>query len=227
MRVLVVEDEAALREGLARALRAQGFAVDTAPDGHEAVFMGREYPVDVAVLDLGLPGRGGLDVLAQWRRAGRAFPVLILTVRAGWQDKVEGLEAGADDYLAKPFRTEEVGARLRALLRRAAGRAHPLIAADGVEVDTATQTVTAGGQRVSLTGYEYRVLECLALHMGEVVSKTALAEHIHDEAADRDSNVVEVLLARLRRKLDPDRERRPIETLRGRGYRLRPAGERC
>lgn len=224
MRVLLVEDDKALRDRLAAALREHGFAVDVAIDGDEAAFMGREYALDVALLDLGLPGRSGLDVLADWRRAGREFPVLILTVRDRWQDKVEGLEAGADDYLAKPFRTEEVIARLRALLRRAAGRAHPLIAADGVEVDTATQTVTAGGRRVTLTGYEYRVLEYLALHAGEVVSKTALAEHVHDEDSDRDSNVIEVLLARLRRKLDPDRERQPIETLRGRGYRLRRAG---
>lgn len=224
MRVLVVEDEAALRERLAQALRTDGFAVELAGDGEEALFAGNEYAIDVAILDLGLPRRSGLEVLAAWRAAGRVFPVLILTVRDSWQDKVAGLEAGADDYVAKPFHTAEVLARLRALLRRAAGRAHPAIQVGGLVVDTASQTVTADGAGVTLTAYEYRLLEYLALHAGEVISKTELTEHLYEEEADHDSNVVEVLIARLRRKLDPQRTREPIETLRGRGYRLRPDG---
>lgn len=221
MRVLLVEDEAALRDRVAAALRAQGFAVDATGDGDEAVHLGNEYPVDVAVLDLGLPGRPGLEVLRAWRAAGRTFPVLILTARGRWQEKVEGLEAGGDDYLVKPFHIEEVLARLRALVRRASGWASAVLEIGDIAVDTAAQRVTVAGEARSLTSYEYRLLEYLALHAGEVVSKGRLTEHIYDEDAERDSNVVEVLLARVRRKLDPGRERDPIETLRGRGYRLR------
>jgi len=221
VRVLVVEDEPALRDQVAGALRDRGFAVDETGDGTEAVFLGNEYPVDVAVLDLGLPGRPGLEVLQEWREAGRTFPVLILTARGRWQEKVAGLEAGADDYLVKPFRIEEAVARLRALVRRAAGWSRAVLQAGPVAVDTATQTVSVDGRPVTLTGYEYRMVEYLALHAGEVVSKTRLGEHIYEEDAERDSNVLEVLVARLRRKLDPERRRHPIETLRGRGYRLR------
>lgn len=226
MRVLVVEDEPALREQLVSALRATGFAVDETGDGEEAVYIGNEFPVDVVVLDLGLPGRSGLDVLADWRRAGRTFPVLILTARGRWQEKVAGLEAGADDYLVKPFRIEEVVARLRALVRRSAGWSRAQLEAGPIAVDTATQTVCVAGEPVRLTGYEYRMVEYLALHAGEVVSKARLTEHIYDEDAERDSNVLEVLLARVRRKIDPDRSREPIETLRGRGYRLRTEDRR-
>lgn len=221
MRVLIAEDDTALQTEIANALRAHGFAVDTSGDGEEALYCGNEYPLDVAILDLGLPGRNGLDVLRAWREAGRTFPVLILTARGRWQDKVTGLEAGADDYLVKPFHIEEVVARLRALVRRSAGWARPVIEAGPISIDTAAQTVTVDGQRIALTAYEYRLLEYLAMHAGEVVSKTRLGEHIYDEEMERDSNVLEVLLTRLRRKLDPDRSREPIETLRGRGYRLR------
>ncbi len=221
MRVLIAEDDAALQTEIAAALRAQGFAVDMSGDGEEALYCGNEYPIDVAILDLGLPGRNGLDVLRAWREAGRTFPVLILTARGRWQDKVTGLEAGADDYLVKPFHIEEVVARLRALVRRSAGWSRPVIEAGPMSIDTAAQTVTVDDRRVVLTAYEYRLLEYLALHAGEVVSKTRLGEHIYDEEIERDSNVLEVLLNRLRRKLDPDRSREPIETLRGRGYRLR------
>lgn len=225
MRVLIAEDDAALQTEIAVALRAEGFAVDTSGDGDEALYCGNEYPLDVAILDLGLPGRNGLDVLSAWREAGRTFPVLILTARGRWQDKVSGLEAGADDYLVKPFHIEEVVARLRALVRRAAGWSRPVIEAGPISIDTTAQTVTVDGERVVLTAYEYRLLEYLALHAGEVVSKTRLGAHIYDEEIERDSNVLEVLLTRLRRKLDPDRSREPIETLRGRGYRLRlPVG---
>lgn len=221
MRVLIAEDDTALRAEIAHALRAHGFAVDASGDGDEALYCGNEYPVDVAILDLGLPGRNGLDVLRAWREAGRTFPVLILTARGRWQDKVTGLEAGADDYLVKPFHIEEVVARLRALVRRAAGWARPVIEAGPIAIDTAAQTVSVDGRRVELTAYEYRLLEYLALHAGEVVSKARLGEHIYDEEMERDSNVLEVLLTRLRRKLDPERSLEPIETLRGRGYRLR------
>ncbi|MDX1610332.1 MAG: response regulator transcription factor [Halofilum sp. (in: g-proteobacteria)] len=224
MRVLLVEDEAVLRGQLALALRRQGFAVDETGDGDEALYLGNEYPVDVAVLDLGLPGRAGLEVLQGWRESGRTFPVLILTARGRWQEKVAGLEAGADDYLVKPFQTEEVIARLRALVRRAAGWSRSLLEVGPIVVDTASQSVAVAGETVPLTAYEYRLLEYLALHAGEVVSKTRLTEHIYEEDAERDSNVVEVLLARLRRKIDPGRVHEPIETLRGRGYRLRVPG---
>jgi len=224
VRVLVIEDEAALRRQISAALRERGFAVDETGDGTEAVFLGNEYPVDVAVLDLGLPGRPGLEVLREWREAGRTFPVLILTARGRWQEKVAGLEAGADDYLVKPFRIEEVIARLRALVRRAAGWSRAVLEAGPVMVDTGSQTVSVEGVPVTLTAYEYRLLEYLALHAGEVVSKNRLTEHIYEEDAERDSNVLEVLVARARRKLDPDRSLHPIETLRGRGYRLRAGG---
>ena len=221
MRVLVVEDESALRDSLSEAFRAQGYAVDASGDGDEALYLGREYPIDVAVLDLGLPGPGGLEVLRAWRDADRAFPVLILTARDRWQDKVAGLEAGADDYLVKPFHIEEVLARVRALVRRAAGWSRSLLEVGDIALDTGAQTVTVAGAPVALTGYEYKLLEYLTLHAGEVVSKTRLTEHLYDEESDRDSNVIEVLVTRVRRKLDPDHDRDPIETLRGRGYRLR------
>lgn len=221
MRILVVEDEAPLRAQIVRELRERGHAVDETGEGNEALYLGMEYPIDVVVLDLGLPGLSGLDILRQWRTAGRAFPVLILTARGRWQEKVNGLEAGADDYLVKPFHIEEVVARLRALVRRAAGWSHSVLQAGQIEVDTGSQTVTVASRQVALTAYEYKLLEYLMLHAGEVVSKTELTDHLYEEEADRDSNVLEVLLTRLRRKLDPDRTLDPIETLRGRGYRVR------
>ncbi len=221
MRVLVIEDEAPLRERLVSRLHTEGYAVDASGGGREGLYLGNEYPVDVAILDLGLPDLSGLDVLRQWRTEGRTFPVLILTARGRWQEKVEGLEAGADDYLVKPFHVEEVLARLRALVRRAAGWASAVLSGGPIELDTGSQTVQLAGTPVELTAYEYKLLEYLMLHAGEVVSKTALTEHLYDEDADRDSNVLEVLLARLRKKLDPQRDLNPIETLRGRGYRFR------
>lgn len=222
MRVLVVEDDTQLRDRIAAALREQGFAVDATGDGREALFMGCEYPVDVVVLDLGLPGMSGIEILEEWRARVLGFPVLILTARGSWQEKVAGLEAGADDYLVKPFRMEEVVARLRALVRRAAGWTRSVLAAGEIELDMASQRVTVAAEPVDLTAYEYKVLEYLMLHAGSVVSKTELSDHLYAEDADRDSNVLEVLLTRLRRKLDPQRTNNPIETLRGRGYRLRP-----
>jgi two-component system response regulator PhoP len=225
MRVLIIEDEAPLRRQMSQQLRSKGYAVDATGEGAEGLFMGNEYPVDVAILDLGLPDMSGLQVLNQWRAEGRTFPVLILTARGRWQEKVAGLEAGADDYLVKPFHIEEVMARLRALVRRAAGWANAVLSAGAIELDTGSQTVRVNQRDVELTAYEYKLLEHLMLHAGEVVSKTELTEHLYDEDADRDSNVLEVLLGRLRRKLDPDRTLNPVETLRGRGYRFRL--ERC
>ncbi len=221
MRILIIEDETALRERLIGALRAAGNAVDSTGEGAEGLYMGNEFPVDVAVLDLGLPDMDGLDILRQWREAGRTFPVLILTARNRWNEKVEGLEAGADDYLVKPFHLEEVIARLRALVRRSSGWANSVLTAGGVQLNTSSQQVNVGDNEIELTAFEYRLLEYLMLHAGEVVSKTELAEHLYDEETDRDSNVLEVLVGRLRRKLDPQRIAQPIETLRGRGYRLR------
>jgi two-component system response regulator PhoP len=220
MRLLVVEDEVALRGQLQSALRDAGYAIDTAADGEEALHLGKVNPYDLAVLDLGLPKRDGVEVLRAWRAAARRFPVLILTARGRWQDKVEGLDAGADDYLVKPFQMEELLARTKALLRRAAGLAQPVIRCGPIALDTARQSVTLEGAALELTGYEYRLLEYLILHAGKVVSKTELTEHIYDQDFDRDSNVIEVFVGRLRRKLDPDNELTPIETLRGRGYRF-------
>ncbi|MGH8295092.1 MAG: response regulator [Steroidobacteraceae bacterium] len=220
MRVLVVEDEAALRETLKTRLAEAGFTVDIAQDGEEGLFAGREYPLDIAVIDLGLPKLAGLEVIRRLRAAGKAFPILILTARDNWQDKVEGLQAGADDYVAKPFHFEEVLARLQALLRRAGGWASPELKCGGVTLDTRAQTVRVDGRAIDLTTFEYRILEHLMLRAGDVISKGELTERLYDQDFERDSNVIEVLVGRLRRKLDPEDRLRPIETLRGRGYRF-------
>ncbi|TVR58810.1 MAG: DNA-binding response regulator [Candidatus Competibacteraceae bacterium] len=221
MRILIIEDEAPLLERVTAQLREQGYAVDTAADGRTGLYLGQEYPLDAAVVDLGLPDLSGIEVIRRWRAAGRRFPILILTARGRWQDKVEGLEAGADDYLVKPFYTEELLARLRALIRRTGGWTQAVLHCESIALDTGAQRVTLAGQPVELTAYEYKLLEYLMLHAGTVVSKTELTEHLYQEDEDRDSNVLEVLLGRLRRKLDPNRDLNPIETLRGRGYRFR------
>ena len=223
MRALVLEDEVALRERLVSRLETLGWAVDSAADGTEGLWMGQEYPIDVAVVDLGLPGLSGMEVIRRWRAAGRTFPVLILTARERWQDKVEGLESGADDYLVKPFNMEELLARLRALVRRAAGWADSVLEIGPFSLDTARQELRHDEHGVSLTAFEYKLVEYLMLHAGKVVSKTELSEHVYAEDMERDSNVIEVLVGRLRRKLDPQRTLDPIETLRGRGYRFRTA----
>ncbi|MGH8242788.1 MAG: winged helix-turn-helix domain-containing protein [Steroidobacteraceae bacterium] len=220
MRLLVLEDEPALRESLARQFRTAGFAVDEAADGVEGEFAGLEYPVDVAVVDLGLPGRSGLDAIRAWRAAGKSFPVLILTARDSWQEKVAGLDAGADDYVTKPFRFEEVQARVQALLRRSGGWSQPLIRCGIVELDTRAQEVRVAGAPVELTAFEYRLLEYLMLRAGQVVSKAELTDKLYEQDFERDSNTIEVFIGRLRRKLDPDNRHQPIETLRGRGYRV-------
>ena len=219
MRILVVEDETKLRDQLQQMLQQSGYAVDTAADGREALFMGREYPFDLAVVDIGLPIMGGVEVIQQWRKLGRDFPVLILTARGRWEEKVEGLEAGADDYMVKPFHQEELQARVRALLRRSAGVAQSSVSSGPIVLDTSAQSVHVNGELLELTAYEFKVLEYLMFNSGKVISKTELTEHIYDQDFDRDSNVIEVFVGRLRKKLDPDNSLKPIETLRGRGYR--------
>ena len=220
MRLLIVEDEPALLETLAQQFRTAGFAVDLAADGIDGEFSGKEYPIDIAVVDLGLPGKSGLDAIRAWRKADKSFPVLILTARDSWQEKVAGLDAGADDYVTKPFRFEEVLARVQALLRRSGGWSQPLLKGGGVELDTRSQEVRVAGVAIELTAFEYRLLEYLMLRAGQVVSKTELTEKLYEQDFERDSNTIEVFVGRLRRKLDPDGDRRPIETLRGRGYRI-------
>jgi two-component system response regulator PhoP len=220
VRALVLEDERVLREALVQRLRDTGFVVDAAADGVEGEYSGREFPLDVAVVDLGLPGKSGLEVIRAWRQAGLAFPILILTARDRWQEKVEALQAGADDYVTKPFQFEEVLARLQALLRRSGGWSQPILRSGAVVLDPRSQEVSVEGAAVELTAFEYRLLEYLMLHAGQVVSKSELTDKLYEQDFDRDSNVIEVFVGRLRRKLDPDNRLQPIETLRGRGYRM-------
>jgi two-component system response regulator PhoP len=220
MRALIVEDDPDLLKSLGELLREQGFAVDSAADGREGLYLATEFPIDVAIIDLGLPKLSGLELIKQLRQTGRKFPVLVLTARADWQDKVIGLEAGADDYLTKPFHHAELLARLNALLRRSGGHAQPNVKMGPVLMDLTAQRVFLQEQELDLTSYEFKVLQYLFLHPQAVVTKTELSEHLYEEDAERDSNVIEVFVGRLRRKLDPDGSLNPIETLRGRGYRL-------
>jgi two-component system response regulator PhoP len=220
MRILIVEDEASLRDTLSAQLQNHGYTVSAAADGAEGLFSGSEYPIDAAIIDLGLPKLSGLDLIRQLRQAGKSFPILILTARDRWQDKVEGLGAGADDYVVKPFQVEEVLARISALLRRSGGWSKAVLSCGDIDLDTRTQGVRLAGSDVELTSYEYRILELLMLHAGEIISKTELTEKLYEQDFERDSNVIEVFIGRLRKKLDPDNTRQPIETLRGRGYRM-------
>ena len=220
MRILLIEDDTRLSDGVARELRARNFAVDACTEAEEGLFMLTEYPVDLAIVDIGLPDFSGLDLIRRARDQGVQCPVLILTARGQWQEKVEGFEAGADDYLTKPFHTEELVARIQALLRRTAGHATPEQAFGPLRINLNSQTVTLDGEPLQLTAFEYRMLEYFVLHPDTVVTKTELLEHLYDEDTDPDSNVLEVVLGRLRRKIDPEGERKPIETLRGRGYRF-------
>ena len=222
MRVLVIEDDAGLRAQLVENLKDAGNVVDAAADGDEGVYFGREFEYDAAVVDLGLPKRDGISVIKALRGFGRSLPILILTARAHWQDKVVGLEAGADDYLTKPFHMEELRARLNALMRRAAGHASPVITVGAFALDTARKEARVGDQAIELTAFEYRVLEYLVLNAARVVSKTELTDHLYEQDFDRDSNVIEVFIGRLRRKLDPDGALNPIRTVRGQGYRFSP-----
>lgn len=221
MRLLVVEDESLLRQQLTMGLQRAGYVVDDAADGKAGLFQALEYDYDAAIIDLGLPLLDGISVIKQLREAGRKYPVLILTARGDWQDKVAGLDAGADDYVVKPFRIEEIQARLNALLRRAAGFASPQIIAGPISLDTSSKRVTVNGETVELTAYEYKTLEYLMLHPDQVVSKSELTDHLYAQDYDRDSNVLEVFIRRLRQKLDPDDTLHPIDTVRGQGYRLR------
>jgi two-component system OmpR family response regulator len=216
MRVLVVEDEPNLLRQLKAALEGAGYAVDTAADGEDAHYLGSTENYDAIVLDLGLPEIDGLTVLDRWRKDGRTMPVLVLTARDSWSDKVAGLDAGADDYLAKPFQTEELIARLRALIRRAAGQATSELTAGGVRLDSRSGRVTLDGEPVKLTAQEFKLLSYLMHHKGKVVSRTELIEHIYDQDFDRDSNTIEVFITRIRKKLGPDL----ISTTRGLGYSL-------
>jgi len=220
MRVLVVEDEQALQESLTRQLREQGFTVDAASDGEEGLYFAREFPTDLAIVDLGLPRLSGLELIAKIREEGKLYPILVLTARDRWQDKVEALQAGADDYVVKPFHMEEIFARVNALLRRSGGWADPVLRCGPIALDTRSQEVTLDSRSVDLTGYEYKVIEYLMLRAGEVVSKAELTDRLYEQDFDRDSNVIEVFVGRLRKKLDPDNQLQPIETLRGRGYRF-------
>ena len=220
MRILVVEDEAALREGLRKDLTAAGHTVDVAADGEEGLYAALEFPIDVVIVDVGLPRMSGFDLIRQLRAKGRKCGVLVLTARDRWQDKVEGLGAGADDYVAKPFNFEELHARLAALVRRATGWSSATIQCGPITLDTRAQQVTVEGRAVELTSFEYRLLELLMLHAGEVLSKSDLTDKLYAQDFERDSNVLEVLIGRLRRKLDPDERLKPIATLRGRGYQI-------
>lgn len=219
MRVLLVEDDRALADAVSRHLRAEGFVVDIATNGEDAQHQGATETLDAVVLDLGLPKRDGASVLRAWREAGRSFPVLILTARDNWSDKVAGFKAGADDYLVKPFRVEELVMRLRAMVRRAAGHASPRIVCGPLAFDSQLGTFELDGMPLRLTGLEWRVLACLTLRAGHVVERSELFERVYDGDAEVESNSVEVIVARLRRKIGPDL----IGTVRGRGYRLEPA----
>lgn len=216
MRILIVEDEPMLARQLRQTLESAGYAVDAAVDGEEGQFLGETESYDAVILDLGLPEVDGLTVLDRWRKAGHRMPVLVLTARDSWSDKVAGLDAGADDYLAKPFQSEELIARLRALIRRASGNASAEMVAGAVRLDTRSGRVTLAGEPVKLTAQEYKLLSYLMHHKGKVVSRTELIEHIYDQDFDRDSNTIEVFITRIRKKLGADL----ITTIRGLGYSL-------
>jgi two-component system, OmpR family, response regulator PhoP len=220
MRLLLIEDDAALRLGLARQLEADGYRVDQAADGADGLFQAQEYPVDLAIVDLGLPKLNGITVVQRLRAEGRTIPILILTARGSWQDKVVGLEAGADDYLVKPFEYPELAARVKALLRRSLKAASDVLTLGPVAIDFSAQSAKLNGEPLELTAFEYRLLEFLVRERARVVTKQELADYLYPHGDDRDSNVLEVLVGRLRRKLDPEGSLAPIETLRGRGYRF-------
>lgn len=220
MRVLVIEDDPALGAALKQTMEDQGYACDLADNGEDGLYCALEYAVDVAIIDIGLPRKNGMEVINALRQAGKTFPVMLLTARDRWQDKVSGLESGADDYLTKPFHNEELIARVNALLRRSVGRASTQLRFGPVCLDTASKEFTINEQPVALTSYEYRVLECLMYNAGEVLSKTYLSEHVYDEGMDNDSNVIEVFVGRLRKKIKTHLDTELIATVRGQGYRF-------
>ena len=220
MRLLVIEDDVTLRESLAQKLGEAGFAVEQAADGKEGLYFAEEYPIDLAIVDLGLPEMSGLEIIRTVRGNGKTYPILILTARDRWQDKVDGLSAGADDYVVKPFHFEEVEARVNALLRRSGGWASSQLHAGPVSLDMSRQELQVNGDVVDLTSFEYKIIEYLMVRAGQVISKTELTDRLYDQDFERDSNVIEVFIGRLRKKIDPDNTLKPIETLRGRGYRF-------
>jgi len=220
MRVLVIEDEVGLQADIRQRLETEGYIVDTSGEGNEGLFFATEYPLDAAIIDIGLPGISGIEIIQRLREQGHTLPVLILTARSRWQQKVEGLEAGADDYLVKPFQMEELLARLKALLRRATGTPTTELRCGAVALNLGTQQVLLNEEVLDVTAFEYRMLEYLVRHSSEAVSKSKLADYLYPHDDDRDSNVIEVIIGRLRRKLDPDGSLQPIETLRNRGYRF-------
>jgi two-component system response regulator PhoP len=220
MRLLLIEDDTTLRETLALKLADGGFAVEQAADGKEGLYFALEYPIDLAIIDLGLPEISGLDIIRKVREQGKTYPILILTARDRWEDKVDGLEAGADDYVVKPFHVEEVTARVNALLRRTGGWASSTMSAGPVSLDMSRQELKVNDASIELTSYEYKIIEYLMVRAGQVISKTELTERLYDQDFERDSNVIEVFIGRLRKKMDPDNTIKPIETLRGRGYRF-------
>ena len=221
MRLLIVEDELSLQQQLADALRAEDYVIDVASDGEEGLYYGQEYPVDLAIIDLGLPKLDGVEGIKRLRAEGHGYPILILTARSRWQEKVEGLEAGADDYLTKPFHPQELLARIKVLLRRSVGLADSRLSCGPISIDTSSNQVFLNDAPITITAYEYRLLSYLMLHTGKVLSKRELVDHIYEEDDDRDSNTIEVFIRRLRKKLDPENTLKPIETQRGRGYRFR------
>ena len=220
MRLLIIEDEQDLLTDIKTSLEAENYIVDTSSDGNEGYFFATEYPLDAAIIDIGLPGMSGIEIIQKLREQGHTLPILILTARSRWQEKVEGLEAGADDYLVKPFQMEELIARLKALLRRATGSATTELCCGCITLKVDTQQVLRDGAAIEVTAYEYRLLEYLIRHSTEAISKTRLADYLYPHDDDRDSNVIEVLIGRLRKKLDSDGKLKPIETLRNRGYRF-------
>ncbi|AIF98497.1 MAG TPA: DNA-binding response regulator [Alteromonas australica] len=220
MRILIAEDDSRLLTQLDTLLQQNGYSVDLADNGEHALYQLNEFPYDLAIIDIGLPKLDGFDVIRKARQADVSCPVLILTARDRWQEKVEGLDAGADDYLTKPFHNEELLARTKALIRRASGQANPVVQFGPVALDTVAEEIRVDDAPLDLTAYEYKVMEYLMLNPQKVVSKTELTEHIYDQDFDLDSNVIEVFIGRLRKKIDPSGVLKPIDTLRGRGYRI-------
>lgn len=220
MRILLIEDEPALCEQLSTALSAQGYRIDVASDGEQGRYLGLEYSYDLAIIDLGLPKITGIDLIKEFRAKEKNLPILVLTARSDWKTKVDALNLGADDYLVKPFQIEELMARIQALIRRSAGYSSAEMKVGGLRLDIKTQVVTMHDRPLDLTAYEYKILEYMMLHATEVITKVALIDYLYEQDYDRDSNVIEVFIARLRKKLDPEGQSKVIETLRGRGYKF-------
>lgn len=227
MRLLVIEDEVSLADQLSSTLLSEGFRVEVAHDGEQGLYIGKEYRFDLVVIDLGLPKISGIDLISKFRKLKKEFPILVLTARDDWKTKVETLNLGADDYLTKPFQMEELLARIHALLRRSAGYSSSMLEIGEFCLDTKSQVVKHQDAVLELTAFEYKIMEFLMLHPKDVVSKSTLIDYLYDQDYDRDSNVIEVFIARLRKKIDPQGTMKPIETFRGRGYKLNTDGLRA